>query len=69
MALAVPTAVFVFSVWILQEHPRAKNVIDTVLHPVTAILVLLTPFTGQAALLTGLLLSGLVIIRLLRHLE
>jgi low temperature requirement protein LtrA len=69
MALALPTAVFVFSVWILQEHPRAKNVIDTLLHPVTAVLVLLTPFTGQAVLLTGLLLSGLVIMRLVRHLE
>ncbi|MBC7809698.1 MAG: low temperature requirement protein A [Burkholderiales bacterium] len=69
MAVALPCAIFVFSLWILQEHPRANNAIDTLLNPVTAFLILLTPFTGQPVLLTGILLAALVIIRLVRHLD
>ncbi len=69
MAVAIPVAVYVFCLWILQEHPRVDNLFDTVLHPVTAALILLTPFVGQAVLLTGILLSALVVIRLVRHLE
>jgi hypothetical protein len=33
------------------------------------VLILLTPFTGQAVLLTGILLVILVGVRLVRHLE
>jgi low temperature requirement protein LtrA len=69
MALALPTAIYVFSLWVLQEHRRADNLIDTLLNPVTAVLILLTPFTGQTVLLTGILLALLVGIRLVRHLE
>ena len=69
MAVAVPTALYVLSLWILQEHSLADNKFDTLLHPVTAILILLTPFTGQAVPLTGALLLILVVIRLVRHLE
>jgi low temperature requirement protein LtrA len=69
MALALPTAVYVLVLWILQEHPRANNLFDTLLHPVMAVLILVTPFTGQAVLLTGILLSILVVIRLVRHLD
>jgi F0F1-type ATP synthase assembly protein I len=69
MAVALPTAIYVFSLWVLQEHRRAKNLIDTLLNPITALLILLTPFTGQTVLLTGILLALLVGIRLVRHLE
>jgi F0F1-type ATP synthase assembly protein I len=69
MAVALPSAIFVFSLWILQEQPRAKNAIDTLVHPVTAVLILMTPFTEQAVPLTGILLAILVAIRLVRHLE
>jgi low temperature requirement protein LtrA len=69
MAIALPSAIFVVCLWILQEHPRAKNIVDTLLHPVIAALILLTPFIGQAVPLTGALLVILVIIRLVRHLE
>jgi low temperature requirement protein LtrA len=69
MALALPTAIYVVSLWILQEHLREKNWLDTLLNPVTAILILLTPFVGNAVLLTGILLTILVAIRLIRHLE
>lgn len=69
VAVAIPSAIYVLSLWVLQEHPRANKIIDTVLHPVTAALILFTPFTEQPVLLTGLLLAALVVIRLVRHLE
>jgi low temperature requirement protein LtrA len=69
MAVAIPSALYVITLWALQEHMRVENRFDTLLHPVTALLILLTPFTGNAVLLTGILLSILVIIRLIRHLE
>ncbi len=65
----MPTAIYVLSLWVLQEHSLADNRFDTVLHPVTAFLILLTPFTGQAVPLTGVLLLILVVIRLVRHME
>jgi low temperature requirement protein LtrA len=69
MAVALPSAIYVFMLWLLQEQPLAKNGFDTLLHPVTAVLILLTPFTGQTVPLTGVLLAILVAIRLVRHLE
>ncbi len=69
VAVAIPSAIYVLSLWVLQEHPRANKIIDTVLHPVTAALILLTPFTEQPVLLTGILLAALVVVRLVRHLE
>jgi len=69
MALAIPAAVYVVSLWVLREHPLATTLFDRLVFPVTAVLILLTPFTGQAMLLTGILLAILVVIRLVRHLE
>ena len=69
MAVALPVSIFVFSLWILHEQPSAKGTMDKLLHPITAVLILLTPFTGQAVLLTGILLAILVAIRWVRHLE
>jgi low temperature requirement protein LtrA len=69
MAVALPSAIYVFCLWVLQAQPLAKNAFDTLVHPVTAVLILLTTFTGQAVLLTGILLTILVVIRLVRHLE
>jgi low temperature requirement protein LtrA len=69
LAVALPTAIYVLSLWLLHERPLAKNAVDTLLHPVTAVLILLAPFTGQAVLATGILLVILVAIRLVRHLE
>lgn len=69
MAVALPTAVYVISLWVLQEHSMSETWFDRLLHPATAILVLLTPFTGQTVPLTGVLLLILVVIRLVRHLE
>ena len=69
LALTIPTAIYVLSLWILQEHSRDKNVINTLLHPIAAILILLTSFTEQTVILTGILLVILVAVRFIRHLE
>ncbi len=67
MTVAIPTALFVISLWVLQEHPRAKQMIDIVLYPVAAVLILLTPFIGHPVLLTGILLALLVAMGVIRH--
>ena len=67
MAVALPTALFVLSLWILQEHSRKENLIDLLMHPVVAVLILLTPFVGQSVLLIGILLAILVALRVMRH--
>lgn len=69
MAVALPVAIYVISLWLLHERPRAKNLFDKLVHPVAVILILLTPFTGQAVPLIGILLLALVAVRLIRHLE
>ncbi len=58
----IPRAIYIVSLCIIQEHLIAKNKFDALVHPV---LVLLTPFTGQVVLFTGLLTCGLVV----RHLD
>lgn len=69
IAVALPVAIYVLCLWVLHEQPRVNSAIDRLLHPVIVTLILLTPFTGQAVLLTGILLIALVAIRLVRHLE
>jgi hypothetical protein len=54
--------------WMLHERPRATSRAEASLAPVTVLLILLTPFVGQPVLLTGLLLTGLLAIKLVgRH--
>lgn len=62
-AVAIPVAIYLISLWLLQERPFA-GFTHTLLFPACAILILLTPLTGQAVLLTGLLLSVLLAIKL-----
>ncbi|MEO8392749.1 MAG: low temperature requirement protein A, partial [Chloroflexota bacterium] len=69
MAVALPTAIYVLCLWVLQEHRRANSMIDSLLNPVAALLILLTPFTDQPVLFTGILLAVLVALGLIRHLE
>jgi low temperature requirement protein LtrA len=68
MAVALPCAIYVISLWVLHEHPRSEHLVDALAHLVTAALILLTPFTGQAVLLCGILMAALVTVRLVRHL-
>ena len=54
--------------WALHERPRATSLLEASLAPLTVLLILPTPFSGQAVLLTGLLLSALLTIKLVgRH--
>jgi low temperature requirement protein LtrA len=57
-AVAVPVAIFIGVLWFLHYRPeygRTKYV-----GPVAAVLVLLTPFTGQPVLLTGLIVTAMI---------
>lgn len=44
--------------------PPAGNFTQTFLFPIVVLLILLTPLTGQAVLWTGLLLAGLLVVKL-----
>jgi low temperature requirement protein LtrA len=59
MAVAAPVAVFLISVWLL--HARDNSSIrEKAVGLVAIVLVLLTPFTGHAVMLTGILTMMLV---------
>jgi len=63
-AVAIPVALYLFSLWLLQERDQVPRLSPTYLFPLVVLLILLTPFTGQAVLLTGLLLVALLAIKL-----
>jgi low temperature requirement protein LtrA len=57
-AVAVPVAVYLVCLWFL--HARLEPSVATrLVAPLVVVGVLLTPFTGQAVLWTGLLMAGL----------
>ena len=57
-AVAVPVALYLACLWFL--HARSERSVATrVVAPLVVAGVLLTPFTGQAVLSTGLLMAGL----------
>ena len=62
--MSIPAALYLLSLWVLHERPRATSLVEASLAPATVLLILLTPFTGQPVLLTGLLLSALLAIKL-----
>jgi low temperature requirement protein LtrA len=57
-AVAVPVATFLVCLWFLHDRPEYRP--TRALGPVAAGLILLTPFTGHAVPLTGVLLASLV---------
>ena len=57
-AVAVPVAVYLVCLWFLHGHSERSMAIRVVA-PLVVAGVLLTPFTGQAVLGTGLLMAGL----------
>ncbi len=66
MAVAVSVAVFIVTLWFL--HSREGNGLAGWLKgPGAALLILLTPFTGQAVVLTGGILSALVAVKVIRN--
>jgi low temperature requirement protein LtrA len=62
-AVAIPVAIFLFSLWVLHDRPDYGR--TRAMGPIAAVLVLATPVTGQAVLATGILLAGLVAVKLI----
>ena len=60
-AVAVPVAIYLLSLWVLHYRPEYRRTLW--LGPVAAVLVLLTPLTGEAVLLTGAIMAGLVVLK------
>jgi low temperature requirement protein LtrA len=63
MGVAIPVAIFLIVLWTLHWQPEASGFSQALL-PITALLVLLTPWLGQGVLLIGLLLVALLAIKL-----
>jgi low temperature requirement protein LtrA len=61
-AVAVPVAVFLLCLWFLHDRPGYGK--TRVMGPVAAALILLTPYSGHAVLLTGTILTALVAVKL-----
>ncbi|HET6341946.1 MAG TPA: low temperature requirement protein A [Gemmatimonadota bacterium] len=69
-AVAVPVAIYLLGLWALHVRLEETSPAGPVMTPIVAFLVLLTPWTGQAIPLTGLLVSGLLAVKLVkRHRE
>ena len=62
-AVAIPAAVYLGCLWLLHDRPAYRR--TRAFGPVTAALILLSPFTGQGVLVTGLVLAALVTSKLL----
>jgi low temperature requirement protein LtrA len=62
-AVAVPVAIYLFAIWALHGGWAGSGLFHRLLVPSAAVLVLLTPLTGQAVLLTGLVVALLVTIK------
>jgi low temperature requirement protein LtrA len=61
-AVAVPVAVYLLCLWFLHDRPEYRP--TRAYGPVAASLVLLSPFTGQAVLTTGIILATLIAAKL-----
>ncbi|MEZ4573043.1 MAG: low temperature requirement protein A [Thermomicrobiales bacterium] len=59
-SVAIPAAVFLMGIWSLHFRFLSNNRYELFLAPAFAIAILLTPLTGFAVLLTGVLLATLV---------
>ena len=63
--MAIPTAIYLISLWILQERPRAERWYEKAAFPICAVLVLLTPLIEQSVFLIGLLMVALLAVKLI----
>jgi low temperature requirement protein LtrA len=66
-AVAIPVATYLMCLWLLHDRPEYHR--TRMSGPAAAVVVLLTPFTGMAVFLTGLILAALVAVKLVvyRH--
>lgn len=65
-AVAVPVASYLLGVWALHARTRVDRPTAAFSVPAVALLILLTPLTGHAVLVTGVLLAALLATRLAR---
>jgi low temperature requirement protein LtrA len=61
-AVAIPVAVYLVCLWFLHDRPDYRQ--TRAFGPIAAALILLTPFTGQAVLVTGVILTAMVALKL-----
>ncbi len=57
-AVAIPAAAYLSCLWLLHDRPEYRR--TRAFGPLTAVLILLSPFTGHGVLMTGLVLAALV---------
>jgi hypothetical protein len=62
-AVAIPVALYIISLWAVHYLPRGVSGARSLIGPAAAILVLLTPLSNNAVLLVGLILAGLVAVK------
>ena len=60
-AVAIPVAIYVLCVGFLHDRPEYRQ--TRLFGPIAVVMVLLTPFAGDAVLLTGLILALLVVVK------
>jgi low temperature requirement protein LtrA len=60
LALAIPVACYLLSVWLLHARPHQRTLLEKSAFPITAVLVLLATLTGQPVLVIGVLVALLV---------
>jgi low temperature requirement protein LtrA len=61
-SVAIPVALYLLCLWYLHDRPEYRR--SRAFGPLTVIVILLTPMTGHAVLLTGVILSTLVGVKL-----
>ena len=66
-AVAVPVAIYLLGLWALHVRLGETPVPGAGLTPIVALLVLLSPWTGQAVPLTGFLVAGLLGVKLVKR--
>jgi low temperature requirement protein LtrA len=67
LAVTIPVAVYLVALWVVRDVAARRQMADPLLVLGAATAVLATAFTGHAALLTGLIISGLVTYKVIRR--
>jgi low temperature requirement protein LtrA len=63
-AVAIPVAIYLAGIWVLHDVPRPMSRLRMTLSPIAIVLVLLTPFTPQPILFTGVVVGVLLAAKL-----
>lgn len=63
-AITIPISIYLIGLWVLHELPRTQSWGTALRVPLVTLFILATSVTGQAVLLTGLLLAGYLAFKL-----